>query len=153
MSQIKSMSKWVPYSLLILICSLRTDAQNIEVNITGIRSDQGQILLDIYTDEISFEHEQPFLSKIFDKNEITDGDMIVRFNLDPGFYGFTLIDDENENGKMDYQFVAITKEGFAFSNFYLSGFKRPRFDDFKFAVEKGQNQTVIMKIRYMQNSE
>lgn len=140
-------------SILILIGSLKINAQIIEVKITGIRSHEGHILLDIYKDEISFQNEEPFLSKKFKKSKITDGEMTIKFNLEPGTYGFTLIDDENENGKMDYKFVALTKEGFAFSNFYLTGLKRPGFDDFKFVVKKGQNQTVKMKIRYMQNNE
>jgi uncharacterized protein (DUF2141 family) len=142
-------SKWFRISLCMLIFSMEINAQIIEVKITGIRSAKGQILLDIYTDDKSFEDEKPHISKIFSKRGMADEEMTVKLNLDPGIYGLTLVDDENENGKMDYRFIGLTKEGFGFSNFFLTGLKKPAFDDFKFVAVKGQKQTVIMKIRYM----
>jgi uncharacterized protein (DUF2141 family) len=48
---------------------------------------------------------------------------------------------------MDYGLV-LPKEGFAFSDFYLSGLKRPKFEDFDFVLKQEQ-KTVEMKLRYL----
>lgn len=134
---------------LILMGSLNLQAQNVEVEIQGIRSNEGQILLAIYTDKESYENEKPLAEKFIDKRGVKDGVLTVGLDLKAGAYGFTLIDDENNNGEMDYKLIRVTKEGFGFSNFYLSKLRKPSFDDFKFEVKQGEKQKVEMKIRYM----
>jgi len=49
---------------------------------------------------------------------------------------------------MDYNMVGIPKEGFGFSNYYLSGFSKPKLKDFTFTVENGSVQ-VSCKMRYI----
>jgi len=149
MASIRLRYKWLLASLLILLCTLENYAQIIEIEITGIRSKEGQIVILVYKDNQSFRKEQPFQMKTFLKREINEGMMTVEMALEEGIYGLGLIDDENGNGEMDYKMIRLTKEGFAFSNFYLSGLKRPGFDDFKFVVKKDQKKKVTMKIRYM----
>lgn len=136
-------------TLFILSGSLNLNAQNIEVKITGIRSEKGQIVLTIYTDEESYREEIPQMTKIIDKNGIKEGTMTVLLDLEAGIYGLGLIDDENRNGEMDFKFIRVTKEGFGFSNFYLTKLRKPSFDDFKFEVKEGHKQKVEMKIKYM----
>lgn len=75
--------------------------------------------------------------------------MNVKFDLPPGTYGLALLDDENNDDKMNYSFIGLPKEGFGFSNYYLSGLFKPKFEVFKFTVLKDQKQKVQMKIRYM----
>jgi uncharacterized protein (DUF2141 family) len=75
--------------------------------------------------------------------------MTVNFSLGPGVYGFALLDDESNNGHMDYNFIGLHDEGFGFSNFYLTGLNRPKFDLFKLTVHPDQGQKVLMKIRYL----
>ena len=136
-------------SLLLCLGSLNLIAQNIEVAITGIRSQEGQIVLTIYTDEESYQAEKPIRTKFIEKSGMKDGTLSVHLELQEGTYGLTLIDDENRNGEIDYRFFRVTKEGFGFSNFYLTKLKKPSFDDFKFEVKEGQKQHVEMKIKYM----
>jgi uncharacterized protein (DUF2141 family) len=75
--------------------------------------------------------------------------MRVRFTLEPGIYGLSLLDDENSNGKMEYNFLGIPKEGFGFSDYYHKGLKRPKFESFKFSIDKGQTKKLTVRIRYM----
>jgi uncharacterized protein (DUF2141 family) len=138
------------YFLLLLSAgSLTVRAQNIEVVITGIRSTQGQIIIGIFKDDKSFREEKPYMSKKFEKREILNGEMIVKFSLNPGIYGFSLLDDENNDDKMNYSFIGIPREGFGFSNYYHTGLTRPKFDVFKFLLNKNQNQKILMRIKYM----
>ncbi len=134
---------------LILLCSMHLQAQNIEVEISNIRSAEGQILLAIYTDRESYENEEPFAEKFIDKGGMKDGVLMVELDLKAGTYGFTLIDDENSNGEIDYKLIRVTREGFGFSDFYLTKLRKPSFDDFKFEVKQGEKKKVEMKIKYM----
>jgi len=135
--------------LLLLLPAMTLNAQNVEVLITGIRTEKGQILIGVFKDDISFKKEEPFLGKGFVKNGISNGEMRVQFSLESGIYGLSLLDDENSNGKMEYNFLGIPKEGFGFSDYYHSGIKKPKFDSFKFSINKDQTKKITIRIRYM----
>ena len=126
-------------------------AQNIEVAVQGIRSPKGQIVIGIYKNDESFRKDDPCIKKRFEKTTIQDGEMIVRFNLKPGTYGFSLLDDENNDDDMNYSVIGIPKEGFGFSNYYHTNLKRPKFDQFKFVLNEDQKQKIIIEIKYMKN--
>jgi len=122
---------------------------NTEVSIHGIRSNKGQIIIGIYKTQATFDEEKAYLVKKFDKKELQKDLLVVKFNLEPGVYGFTLLDDENNNAKMEYNFVGMPKEGFGFSNYYHTGFTRPKFESFKLEVHKDLINKSKIKIRYM----
>ncbi|MCJ7820187.1 MAG: DUF2141 domain-containing protein [Bacteroidales bacterium] len=133
----------------MLLPALNLKAQNMEVVITGIRSPEGQMAIGIFTDNESFQQEKAFLEKKFEKADITDGEMRVRFSLVPGTYGFALLDDENSNGKMEYNFLGMPKEGFGFSDYYHTGLLKPKFDSFSFTLIDGQTKLVAIRIKYI----
>lgn len=137
--------------LLIIILGLLTPANNhnVEVVISDIRSNKGQIIIGIYKDQISFDKEQSFLIKKFEKKNMQQDFLVIKFDLEPGVYGFTLLDDENNNAKMEYNFVGMPKEGFGFSNYYHTGFTRPKFESFKLEVKANLINKSKIKIRYM----
>lgn len=134
---------------LLLISFKSVQAQNIEVIFTAIKSTEGQIIINIFNNEKNFDEGKPIKRVKFKKNKLVSGVMVSTFSLEPGVYGFCLVDDENSNDDIDYGFLGIPKEGFGFSNFYLSGLRKPKFEMFKFTVTKDQKQKVYMKIRYM----
>jgi len=133
----------------ILFGSAIIKAQNTEVTFSGIRSSNGQIRLEVFIDEEGFENEKSVAIKHYKKINLINGTFTVKLNLPPGTYGLALLDDENNDDKMNYSFVGWPKEGFGFSNYYLTGLFKPKFEVFKFTVINGQNQNVHMKIRYM----
>jgi len=123
--------------------------QNVEVRVTGIRNNKGSIIISVFKNQASFEKEKPFLSKKFDKKEIHNEQLIAKFYLEEGIYGFALLDDENNDAKMEYSFLGIPQEGFGFSNYYHSGFTKPKFETFKLEINKQIINKSTMKIRYM----
>ena len=135
--------------LLLLLPAMTLNAQNVEVIITGIRTEKGQIVIGVFKDDESFKKEESFLEKRFVKNGISNGEMRVHFSLETGIYGLSLMDDENSNGKMEYKFLGIPKEGFGFSDYYHTGFTKPKFDSFKFSINKDQTKKITIRIRYM----
>jgi uncharacterized protein (DUF2141 family) len=135
--------------ILLLLIFADLNAQNVEVIIKGIRSEKGQIGIGVFKDDPSFQKEEPFLNKNFVKSGISNREMNVRFSLEPGIYGFALLDDENSNGMMEYNFLGIPKEGFGFSDYYHKGFTKPKFNSFKFRIEPNQKRIITIRIRYM----
>ena len=135
--------------LLMLLLTVTLKAQDVEVIITGIRSEKGQIVVGVFKDNESFMKEESFLEKRFVKNGISNGEMKVKFSLEPGIYGLSLLDDENSDGKMEYNFVRLPKEGFGFSDYYHTGLTRPKFDSFKFSIDQSKKRTITVRIRYL----
>ena len=135
--------------LLMLLPATTLNAQDVEVIITGIRAEKGQIVIGVFRDNESFRKEESFLEKRFVKNGISNGEMRVKFSLEPGIYGLSLLDDENSDGKMEYNFARLPKEGFGFSDYYHTGLTRPKFDSFKFSIDQSKKRTITVRIRYL----
>ena len=131
--------------MLLTVCSIK--AQTISIEITNIRNNKGKIRLAVFKDNDSFKKERGFIEKIYPKTDLKNGSMTVKINLEPGTYGISILDDENNDGKMDYKLIRIPKEGYGFSNFFHRGMNRPVFDDFDFTVGK-KDLAVYVKMRY-----
>jgi uncharacterized protein (DUF2141 family) len=135
--------------VLLLYPAITLKSQNVEVTVTGIRNTNGQLVIGIFKDNESFQAEKSFLEKRFVKTGILNGEMKVQFNLEAGIYGISLLDDENSNGKMEYNFLGIPKEGFGFSDYYHTGLTKPKFDAFRFKLDQAQTLKINIRIRYM----
>jgi len=135
--------------ILGLYCPDMPQAENnvVNINITQIRSNSGVIKVQVFTDESSFKKSKPIKNIAVSKEHVNKGSLSTKIQLPNGTYGIAILDDENNNGKMDYGLM-MPKEGFGFSNYYLSGMKRPAFDDFKFSLNN-TNVTVAVKTRYL----
>jgi len=118
------------------------------VTISGIKSGNGKVIINVFKDNESYDKEQPFKKFVFDKTGLVNGSMNVSCPLAPGVYGLTMIDDENNNGKIDKNLIGIPKEGFGFSNFFLEKNKKPSFDDFKVDLRSASAKLEI-KVKYM----
>jgi uncharacterized protein (DUF2141 family) len=117
------------------------------LNVSEIRNKNGVIRLGIYKNNSAFQEEKPFLVKSFSKDKLIDGKLTFSFSVNVGEFGIALLDDENENGKMDYSFF-IPQEGFGFSNYFHSGLRMPTFENFKFVVTKNNSTKINLVIKY-----
>ena len=133
--------------LLAAICST-TLAQSITVNITDIRNSDGHIQIAIFKTAEQFDNDNPIKRLRFAKTGLKDGQLSVNIDLPAGTYAFGMLDDENNDKEMDYNFIGMPQEGFGFSDYYHTGWSRPEFDDFDFELKGGQ-KTVTMKVRYI----
>lgn len=134
-------------SLLDLV-AMNVRAQSLWLTITGIRNSEGQILVEIFRDKESYQTENAFMEKILSKTGVMKGEMSVMIDLKPGTYGITLLDDENSNSQMEYNFLGLPKEGFGFSENYR-GFTKPKFDSIKFIVDRDHPTKIAIRVRYI----
>jgi len=68
---------------------------------------------------------------------------VVFTNLPYGWYGISLYQDENNNGKMDKNMMGIPKEAYGFSNNAKGFFGKPDYKDVKFELKSSEKQIDI----------
>ena len=120
---------------------------NVEVVIEGARSKKGKLVIAIFKDQESFEKRISIKKVVLNKSEIKGNETV--FSISPGTYGISVLDDENDNNIMDYNFFGMPKEGFGFSDYYHKGFSKPNFDNFQFKVIDGNVKKIEIRLRYM----
>lgn len=143
-------------SILITITSIfidelenktNTTKNNLKVVIDGVRSNEGKIVVAVFKDQEGFKSRNPVKRIEFNKINLDKNKIVL--NLEPGIYGISILDDENDNNKMDYNFFGMPKEGFGFSNYYHTGLSKPHFDDFKFEIIDTSEKLISITLRYM----
>ena len=109
---------------------------------------EGNILIAIFTDQLNFKNDISLKNWTVPKEKLIKGVFKETVKLPLGEYGIAILDDEDINGKMSYSFFGIPKEGYGFSDFNHSGFKKPMFSDFKFSVSDSTHM-IRIKLRYL----
>jgi uncharacterized protein (DUF2141 family) len=115
---------------------------NIEVKVENLMSNKGEVLFGLY------DSKGNFLNKTFkgERNTIVDNKSTVTFKDVPaGEYAISIVHDENENGKMDSNFLGIPKEGYGCSNNAKGFMGPPKWDDAKFNLSK-VNKTMTITL-------
>ncbi len=90
----------------------------LRIHVDGLRNSVGKVGTAIYTSSDGWPEN---MAKAFRHGQtpIAPGERqatAVWDNLPPGDYGVVAIHDENENHKLDKNFLGIPKEGFGFAN-------------------------------------
>lgn len=119
---------------------------SITITVTNIRNTNGVIRFKFYDDSTPFPHDKGFLRIVVQKADIKCHTFTATFHgFSSRHIGIALHDDENGNKKLDFHWLSPA-EGYAFSDYYHTSFRRPDYSDFRFLL-KG-NRNVIMKMRY-----
>jgi uncharacterized protein (DUF2141 family) len=106
----------------------------IAVTVTGIHSENGHVLMLLYTSEEGFPTE-PRRAKRRLKLSISGGRANTRLgDIAPGTYALSVFHDENDNGNLDTNWIGIPKEGVGASNNAKGRMGPPKFKDAEFEV-------------------
>lgn len=115
---------------------------DLKVNFEGLSSDKGKLFVALYNQKDNFLKTE-FKGEIM---EIKNGKATVVFkDLPKGIYAVSSFHDENNNGKLDTNWVGIPNEPNACSNNATGSFGPPKFKDAKFSLEKLET---TIKIKY-----
>ncbi len=118
--------------------------QDLEVTVKNIKNGKGTLIIGLFNSEKTFTKEvwkgeklkaQPGVLKVIFKD------------VPPGDYAVSVFHDENENGRVDMNFIGIPREGFGFSNDAMGAFGPPPFAKAKVAVPA--NKTVAITLKYI----
>lgn len=123
-------------------------AQTIEVTVSNIHTNKGQLCVALFDTEEGFKNEQPCWKNYYSKSQVEEGKIMMTICIPPGTYGLSVLDDENDDGKMKYNLIGIPQEGFGFSNYQHKGLRRPQFKDFIFRVEENQTLKIAVEMKY-----
>jgi uncharacterized protein (DUF2141 family) len=114
---------------------------NLTVNIAGLNTDKGSLLVGVYSTKENFL-KKPFKSDII--KIINKKSMVIFKEIPKGEYAVSFVHDENDNKKMDTNFIGIPKEDFGCSNNATGFMGPPKYEDAKFQLTK--NKTINIKI-------
>ncbi|MBP1627088.1 MAG: hypothetical protein H6Q00_1563 [Holophagaceae bacterium] len=121
-------------SLGILSLGASLVAGDVTIQIKGLKSSKGQVIVGYWTQGGGFPDK---MEKVAAKQvaSISGNTATVVFkNVAPGVCAFNLTHDENGNGKMDTNFMGIPKEGFGCTNDPRPKMRAPKFDEAKVTV-------------------
>ena len=137
--------KNLPVIFLLWLPVVAWSQGSIEVKVTEIRDEKGDIRVGL------FKNEDTFLKKAIEGKVVKaskDGVTVVFENVPEGDYAVSVLHDENGNGEMDSNVVGMPKEGFAFGNNAMGTFGPPSFEKAKVSVKKGSVRQEL-KMKYM----
>lgn len=128
-------------SIMMSQSSGDTIGQNIIVNMTNFDSNDGKVLVGLYDSEANW------LSKRI-KGDIATLEnktcKVVFKNVPAGTYAISIFHDENDNNKLDTNFLGIPKEDTGSSNNAPARFGPPKWKDAKFEVK---DKTITQNIK------
>ncbi|MEO1487101.1 MAG: DUF2141 domain-containing protein [Bacteroidota bacterium] len=135
------MKKTILTSFIALIFFAFTSEQtsSITVKVSNIEKVEGPIYFMLYKSKDGFPSDQ---TKAYRQGKVTHYGTEATFtfdNLPVGEYAVAFFQDENNNGKLDSNFLGIPKESVGASN--MTGFSKPSFRKSKFQL--GQEQIIL----------
>lgn len=123
--------------LFCLTASAWGGTGKLKIEIVGIRSKQGKILVNLFSTSKGFPTNPKYAYRTAEIDIREGGRAFVEFtDLPYGDYAVAVLHDENDNKKMDYNLIGIPKEGYCFSNNYRPTFKNPSFRQAGFFLER-----------------
>jgi len=120
----------------------------IRVEVSGLRSDKGQIMCALFASAEGFPKKgEKALAHA--KGEISQKHAECEFSkIAPGTYAVSVFHDENSNGKLDTNFIGMPKEGVGASNNASGHMGPPKFEAAAFQYPGGALELKIT-IRYL----
>ena len=132
----KSMMRFIVFILLLLPVCLSAQ-KTLTVQVAGVASDEGQILVAVYDKADGFLKKGNAIMGVRAKavSGITE---LQIDNLPEGQYALAIYHDENSNDELDTNWLGIPKEPIGFSNAKMKAFGPPGFKDcaFRFDSDK-----------------
>ena len=140
------MSTLVKLLVIIILNTSFANAQeathNINVEINGLKSSDGQLLVGLYNTETSFLKEQ------YKANIVTianNKSVLVFKNVPDGTYAVSFVHDKNSNVKMVKIFIGFPKEDYGCSNNAKGFMGPPKWEDAKFEL-KGADKSITISL-------
>lgn len=126
-------------ALTIFVCAFfmstaHVQASTVIVEISGIKEIKGDMVIGLYNKKQGFPEVGKQYKGII--SQIKDKKVTYKFeNVPDGNYAVALFQDLNRNGRMDYNFLGIPKEPYAFSCIERTCLKTPGFHEAKFELK------------------
>jgi uncharacterized protein (DUF2141 family) len=119
----------------------------IELTISNVRNKAGLIRIGVFSSDNGYPDKPKYSFSLAKDTMVSDKLTLFIPLKKSGLFSISILDDENENGKMDYFLGIIPKEGFGFSNNpKVTSRKAPSFEKTVFEFEKGKIQISVRMV-------
>ena len=118
----------------------------IKITVTGLRSDKGKLYLSLYNSEKGYPKEPSAAYRLAFSDIHGGRSTLLLAGIPQGTYAIACYHDENDNGKLDANFLGIPKEGTGASNDARGSLGPPKFRDAKFQLVS--DTTLTIRINY-----
>ena len=137
----------LPSLIILVFAQFALLSQTLKVSITGLRNNKGFVIMGFYNNDKAFEDETPLFTKLESKASTVNHVLTLNYTgIKPGTYGIVLLDDENNNNKMDFGWI-LPEEGYGFSNYWHTSLTKPKVAKFSFTITN-ENKSVEIKVKY-----
>ena len=130
-----------------LLASSQVSGATLTLVISDVRSDVGALNIGIYdnkNDWLGSSTVQKRSLTVLENN--VGGVVTTSFEVEPGEYAISVHHDDNDNGKMDTNFIGIPTEPTGLSNGAVPKFGPPKYKDAAFLVG---NEDLEMPIKLL----
>lgn len=101
----------------LVLGSAATSAATLTITVSNIKSDVGDLNIAVYDNKKDWLGDNLVTGWNLRVSEHLQGDALTTsIELEPGDYGISVHHDNNDNGKMDTNFIGIPKEPTGMSN-------------------------------------
>ena len=120
----------------------------LRIEVINLHSDRGSVYCAVYAEPGAGFPTDQSKAKLSVKAAIKDHQAFCEFaDLAPGVYAVTMLHDENDNGKMDTDWMGIPKEGYGATRDAKGIMGPPKFKDAAFTY-KGGGLTLQIRAKY-----
>ena len=133
----------VPSFAALCVLATAVHADELTVTITDIRAAQGSLMVSLVDSDAAWNSQaKPVAAR---KVAAEKGEMQFKFSdLPAGVYAVQVMHDENDNNKLDSNFLGVPSEGYGFSN-NPNVMRRATFEEARFEFKA--EATVTIRLR------
>ena len=127
-----------------LLTAVSPPPPTVEVSVTGLRSEKGQVLVCLTPNRKAFPDCSKDANSVRMAVKAADAENFAVHAPAAGTYAIAVVHDENSNNKLDTA-IFLPKEGFGFSRNPTITVGPPSFKAASFAVAGDMRQSIKMK--------
>ncbi len=131
---------------LVLFTSFSQNSCDLTVKITELQNGDGHLMIS-YWDKPDGFPDDSFTKELIFKDLNSPSHTFKISGLPYGEYALAALHDENTDAEMNYNWVGIPKEGFAFSRNYNVTIRAPRWEESVIQLNSPE-KTIEMKMQY-----
>ncbi len=132
--------------LVLSMAGATAKAADLIVTVKNVRGDKGSVMIAVY-DKSNYMHEDQ--TQLKQSSNANAGEVKFVFHDVPaGTYAVASYHDENDNKKLDRNFVGLPKEGYGFSNDARGTTGPPAFSQAAFTFDGASDKSIEFSIKY-----
>lgn len=136
------------FAILFLPTLFQTGEEGINLTLSGLRNTKGHVLVSIFKDGEGFP-SSPETAFRKEKLDIKGDKVTLHLkDIPAGDYAIAILHDENDDAKMNTNWLGIPKEGYGFSNNATGTLGPPAYSKAKFTHTAGKETFVSIRTRY-----